>query len=65
MKHHEFVADLQTFEGYNTAELRYRNLSGTGVDVKVEEEQSEDDETGHRYEAIGYAVFEGTTLSNE
>ncbi|WP_227356325.1 hypothetical protein [Haladaptatus salinisoli] len=55
-----FIADLQTFNGPDTANLRYRNLSGTGVEVKVEEEQSADAETAHTQEAVGYAVFEGS-----
>ncbi|WP_433631777.1 hypothetical protein [Halomicrococcus sp. NG-SE-24] len=33
-----FVAGMQTFNGTDTAELRYRNLTGDGVDVRVEEE---------------------------
>lgn len=54
-----FVADLQTFEGYNPANLRYRNLGGDGVDVFVEEERSRDDETDHVDEVVGYLVVEG------
>lgn len=54
-----FLADLQTFEGNNTASLRYRNLTRSGVDVFVEEERSGDDETRHGDESIGYLVFEG------
>lgn len=53
------VADLQTFEGFNTASLRYRNLTGSGVDVFVEEEQSRDGETDHTDESVGYLVVEG------
>ncbi|RBI63833.1 hypothetical protein DMJ13_04755 [halophilic archaeon] len=55
-----FVADMQTFRGIDPANLRYRNLSGTGVELKVEEERSADDETAHVPEDIGYAVFEGS-----
>ncbi|WP_458189241.1 hypothetical protein [Haladaptatus sp. NG-WS-4] len=56
-----FIADTQTFNGPDTVHLRYRNLSGTGVEVKVEEEQSFDDESMHWVEeAVGYAVFEGS-----
>ncbi|WP_458190391.1 hypothetical protein [Haladaptatus sp. NG-WS-4] len=58
----QFVADMQTFNGPDTANLRYRNLSGTGVEIKIEEEQSADNETNHTTEAVGYAVFEGATL---
>ncbi|SIR73158.1 hypothetical protein SAMN05421858_3486 [Haladaptatus litoreus] len=56
-----FVAGLQTFNGLDPANLRYRNLSGTGVEVRVEEEQSADTETAHTTEAVGYVVFEGAT----
>ena len=54
-----FVAAMQTFNGPDTAALRYRNLTGTGVEVKVKEEKSADAETNHTTEAVGYAVFEG------
>ncbi|WP_458204512.1 hypothetical protein [Haladaptatus sp. NG-SE-30] len=56
----QFVADMQTFNGPDTATLRYRDLTSTGVEVKVEEEQSADTETSHTNERIGYAVFEGS-----
>ncbi|WP_435156862.1 hypothetical protein [Haladaptatus sp. DFWS20] len=56
----QFIASMQTFNGNNTANLRYRNLTGTGVDIKVEEEQSADAETAHVAEVVGYAVFEGS-----
>ncbi|MCO8244861.1 hypothetical protein [Haladaptatus sp. AB643] len=55
-----FLAGMQTFNGRDAAGLRYRNLSETGVQVKVEEEQSADTETAHAPETIGYAVFEGS-----
>ncbi|WP_227379056.1 hypothetical protein [Haladaptatus halobius] len=56
----QFIANLQTFIGPDTANLRYRNLTGTGVEVKVEEEQSADTETAHAAESIGYVVFDGS-----
>ncbi|MFH5801533.1 hypothetical protein [Haladaptatus sp. CMAA 1911] len=55
-----FVANMQAFYGGDTANLRYRNLTSTGVDVKVEEEQSVDDETEHNQERVGYSVFESS-----
>lgn len=55
----QFVADIQTYNGPNTAQLRYRNLTESGVDMFVEEEQSKDDEQLHRVERVGYLVFEG------
>jgi len=57
-----FVADAQSQDGPDTAELRYRNLTGTGVEVRVEEEQSADPETNHTTETVGYAVVENSGL---
>ncbi|WP_254524829.1 hypothetical protein [Natrinema caseinilyticum] len=53
-----FLADIQTYEGANTAGLRYRNLTSSSVEVFVEEEQSADDEVSHVGELVGYMVFE-------
>lgn len=50
-------AAMQTEDGSDTAALRYRDLSSTGMDIKVEEEQSYDDEVGHTSENIGYIIF--------
>ncbi|MFC4549086.1 S8 family peptidase, partial [Halorussus sp. GCM10023401] len=55
-----FVADMQTYHGPDTAGLRYRNLTGSSVEVRVEEEESVDAETAHGTEVVGYAVSEGT-----
>lgn len=57
-----FITDMQTFDGPNTAGLRYRNLTDTGVEVFVEEEQSKDSETYHTTEVVGYAVIETSGL---
>ncbi|MFH5801515.1 hypothetical protein [Haladaptatus sp. CMAA 1911] len=54
----QFIADIQSFRGSNTCNLRYRNLSSAGVEVKIEEEQSIDSEMNHGEESIGFAVFE-------
>ncbi|WP_101297063.1 S8 family peptidase [Halegenticoccus soli] len=53
-----FLADLQTFDGSDTATLRYRNLSSSGVEISVQEEQSRDTETQHTTEVVGYGVIE-------
>ncbi|WP_440007331.1 DsbA family protein [Halomicrococcus sp. SG-WS-1] len=56
----QFVADIQTYNGPDTATVRYRNLSSDGVEVHVDEERSDDDETNHwSAERVGYLVFEG------
>ena len=52
-----FFADMQTFDGSDSAGLRYRNLSNTDVEVKVEEERSADTETDHTTEVVGYFVL--------
>ncbi|WP_227355438.1 DsbA family protein [Haladaptatus salinisoli] len=54
-----FVADVQTYKGWNTSAVRYRNLSSSGVEVRIEEERSDDDEVTHRGESVGYLVFDG------
>lgn len=56
-----FVATIQTYDGPDTAGLRYRNLTSDSVDVRTEEEQSTDEEMAHTTERIGYLVSEGDT----
>ena len=52
------LANMSTEDGNNTSVLRYRNLSSSSVQVKVEEEQSKDDEVRHtRTEVVGYLVI--------
>ncbi|WP_144240087.1 DsbA family protein [Haladaptatus cibarius] len=53
-----FVADIQTYNGWDSSQIRYRNLTSSSVEVKVEEEQSEDAEVVHRAESVGYLVFD-------
>jgi hypothetical protein len=52
-----FIADMQSFRGADTADLRYKSLSSRNVRVKVEEEKSRDFETIHTTESIGWMVF--------
>lgn len=54
-----FLADMQTNYGYQPAELRYTDLTSDGVSVRVEEEQSADQETWHVEEHVGYLLLEG------
>ena len=53
-----FVGSIETFEGFDTVHLRYSSLEENVVDVRVEEETSEDSETGHTGERVGWAVFQ-------
>ncbi len=52
-----FLASMQTTDGINTAALRHRNLTATGVDVRVEEERSADPEIRHTTEDVGFVVL--------
>lgn len=52
------LMDMQTFNGNNTAALRYRMDSNESVDAHVEEEQSADSETTHNGEAVGTLAIE-------
>lgn len=56
-----FIADIQSTFGGDTATVRYRNLTSSSVDVKLEEERSNDDETWHKGERLGYLVVERPT----
>ena len=52
-----FFASMQTTYGGDTANLRWRNKTKSGIDIKISEEQSADDETGHTIEAVGYIAI--------
>ena len=53
----QFLAAMQTFDGPDPAGLRYRNLTKSGAEVKIEEEQSANTETIHTTESVGYVVL--------
>ena len=52
-----FLADMQTTDGGDTANVRYANKDGFSVDVLIDEEQSRDNETNHTKEVVGVMVF--------
>ncbi|MCV6586984.1 MAG: G8 domain-containing protein [Marinibacterium sp.] len=52
------LADMQTVNSRNTADLRYKNLNENGVTLEVQEEQSADLEVRHEQESIGFFVAE-------
>ena len=56
-----FFGAMQTADGVNTAGLRYRSLTGSGVEVFVEEETSLDGETEHTTEKVGYIALWGAS----
>jgi hypothetical protein len=52
-----FLADMQTTDGNDTANLRRQNKDLYGIDIKITEEQSRDSEINHTTEVVGYMVF--------
>ena len=52
-----FVADMQTKDGGQTANLRWQNKTGEGIEVQIDEEQSNDTEVNHTTEIVGYMCF--------
>src|SRR6056297_2120844 len=52
-----FIADMQTKDGGDTANVRWQNKSGYGVDVLIDEEQSSNPEVNHTTEIVGYMAF--------
>jgi hypothetical protein len=52
-----FMADMQTADGSNTANVRWQNKNTQTVEVQIDEEQSSDTEIKHTTESVGYMVF--------
>ena len=52
-----FLADMQTADGGNTANVRWQNKNSHSVEVQIDEETSLDTETSHGTEVVGYMVF--------
>jgi len=60
-----FIADMQTYEGGDTSAVRYQNMSQTGTEIKIEEEQSKTSETAHSAEVVGYLVIGSAAAATE
>lgn len=56
------LASIQTFDGHDTAGIRIREVSNAGFSMKLEEEQSADEEVAHTTEVVGYFGIEGGNL---
>jgi hypothetical protein len=48
---------MQTADGGDTASLRWRNKTTSGVDVRVAEEQSKSTDTTHTTEVVGFIAI--------
>lgn len=52
-----FLGTMQSQDGLDPSTIRYTNKTNSEIQVIVEEEQSEDDETRHTSETVGYFLF--------
>jgi hypothetical protein len=57
-----FVADIQTGDGMDTANVRSYNKNAVTIDVQIDEEQSKNEETRHTTEVLGYMAFAAPVL---
>ncbi len=58
-----FLAQLASYDGPNSAGLRYRNLTDEGVQVFVEDDTSQDSETLHTTEVVDFLAIADGVLS--
>jgi hypothetical protein len=56
-----FIADMQTRNGMDTANVRWRNKTVSGVEIQIDEEQSREREVNHTTEVVGYMAFAGNS----
>jgi hypothetical protein len=52
-----FVADMQTADGIDTANLRWQNKTSAGIDIRVAEKQSKGTEIHHMTEVVGFIAM--------
>ncbi len=60
-----FLAALTPQTGGNTATLRYTNRGDSSIQLKVEEEQSKDNEVRHSRETVSYLIFSVAEVVNQ
>ena len=59
-----FLANIQTFDGSDTAGLRYRSLNSDGASFFIEEEQSANKEKRHTTEIVGYLAINSGLINS-
>ena len=57
-----FLASIDTYNGTETSGLRLSNLSNNQVDLKIEEDTSQDLETYHTTEEVNFLAIESNSL---
>ncbi len=59
------ISQLQTYDGGDTASIRMRSATGQGVELRIEEETSRDQETTHTDEIVGFlGVMQGDIVDS-
>lgn len=54
-----FLASVATYDGPDSSGLRYSNLNGDRVRIKIEEDTSKDGETNHTTEVVNFLAISG------
>lgn len=58
-----FLANLESFDGGDTATSRIQSVSSAGFSAMVQEEQSLDQEVAHPTESLSFIALSGTAGS--
>ena len=58
----QLMAGISSYDGADPSGLRYQNLDSNGVEIKVEEDTSYDDEIGHTSEVVDFLAVEGSGI---
>lgn len=58
------MASIESYNGSDTAAPRLRNVTTSGFEVKIEEEQSKDQEIGHLAETVSYWALKPGAITN-
>lgn len=53
-----FLADMQTRDGGDPANIRWKDKTREGIELQIDEEQPQNTETNHTTEVVGYIAFD-------
>ena len=58
----QLLASVSSYDGADSVGLRYQNLTSSEVKLKLEEDTSQDDETNHTTENVGFLALGGSGI---
>ena len=58
----QLLASVSSYDGADSVGLRYQNLTSSEVKLKLEEDTSQDDETSHTTENVGFLALGGSGI---